>query len=241
MPEVSTICRAIRQTVMSLPRWTPLARIAAEPASGGALPRHRRRPGADRRAARRTLACRRRRARSCSASARRYALVACVTGRPSEVAREIVGVDGLTYVGEHGLELDPTAQEWAERIHGVRGRGAVAGVEAKPLSVAFHYRGAADPEAARERARAVAAAALRSRLQDAVGADGARGAAARRRVEGDRRAPPAARRPACSGRCMQATTRPTSTASPPSTGSRPPCASRSSRPKARPSSASAPI
>src|SRR5436305_5098568 len=36
----------------------------------------------------------------------RYGLVACVTGRPSAVAHEIVGVDELTYVGEHGLELD---------------------------------------------------------------------------------------------------------------------------------------
>src|SRR5437773_2286360 len=35
----------------------------------------------------------------------RYALVACVSGRPSQVAEEIVGVEGIRYVGEHGLEL----------------------------------------------------------------------------------------------------------------------------------------
>jgi trehalose 6-phosphate phosphatase len=39
--------------------------------------------------------------------ATRYGLVACVTGRTGEVARAIVGVPELTYVGEHGLELDP--------------------------------------------------------------------------------------------------------------------------------------
>ena len=47
-----------------------------------------------------------------------YGLVACVTGRSSELARTIVGVDELTYAGEHGLELDPSARAWASRIHG---------------------------------------------------------------------------------------------------------------------------
>jgi trehalose 6-phosphate phosphatase len=90
----------------------------------------------------------------------RYGLVACVTGRPSEVAREIVGVDGLTYVGEHGLELDPEAAEWAERIHGFAVEVPWVDVEVKPLSVAFHYRSAPDPGAAREQLEAVAAGAL---------------------------------------------------------------------------------
>jgi trehalose-phosphatase len=90
----------------------------------------------------------------------RYALVACVTGRPSEVAREIVGVEGLTYVGEHGLELDPAAQRWAEPIHGFAIEVPWIDVEVKPLSVAFHYRAAPDPEEAREQLEAVAAGAL---------------------------------------------------------------------------------
>jgi trehalose-phosphatase len=89
-----------------------------------------------------------------------YALVACVTGRPSDVAREIVGVDGLTYVGEHGLELDPEAKEWAERIHGFAVEVPWLDVEVKPLSVAFHYREAPDPATAREQLEPVAAAAL---------------------------------------------------------------------------------
>jgi trehalose-phosphatase len=89
-----------------------------------------------------------------------YALVACVTGRPTEVAREIVGVDGLTYVGEHGLELAPEAKKWAEPIHGFAVEVPWVDVEVKPLSVAFHYRTAPDAELAREELEGVAAAAL---------------------------------------------------------------------------------
>jgi trehalose 6-phosphate phosphatase len=78
----------------------------------------------------------------------RYALVACVSGRPGERAREIVGVPTLTYVGEHGLELDPEAARWAPRIHSF---AAEAGwpAEDKPLSAAFHYRTAPDHDEAR--------------------------------------------------------------------------------------------
>jgi trehalose 6-phosphate phosphatase len=89
----------------------------------------------------------------------RYALVTCVTGRPTEVAREIVGVEGLTYVGEHGLELAPEAKRWAEPIHGFATEVPWVDVEVKPLSVAFHYRTAPDAELAREELEGVAAAA----------------------------------------------------------------------------------
>ncbi len=37
----------------------------------------------------------------------RYALVACISGRSGVDARRVVGVDGLRYVGSHGLELAP--------------------------------------------------------------------------------------------------------------------------------------
>lgn len=92
--------------------------------------------------------------------ATRYALVACVTGRPSDVARAIVGVDGLTYVGEHGLELDARAREWATRIHAFARGVAWQFLEEKRLSSAFHYRRAADPEAARLALERVASDAL---------------------------------------------------------------------------------
>jgi trehalose-phosphatase len=88
----------------------------------------------------------------------RYRLVACVTGRESSVAREIVGVPELTYVGEHGLELDPRAQEWGPRIHAFADE-APWPEERKPLSVAFHYRTAADHGAARATLETIAAAA----------------------------------------------------------------------------------
>ena len=98
--------------------------------------------------------------------ARRYALVACVTGRPSAVAREVVGVPELVYAGEHGLELEPSAVGWAERIHAFAA-GSEAEVEWKPLSVAYHYRGAGDPVGARSALadveRAAAAEGFRTR------------------------------------------------------------------------------
>jgi len=98
--------------------------------------------------------------------AARYALVACVTGRPSAVAREVVGVPELVYAGEHGLELDPAAAGWAARIDAFAARWD-AEVERKPLSVSYHYRSAADPAAARsalaEVERAAAAEGFRTR------------------------------------------------------------------------------
>ena len=93
-----------------------------------------------------------------------YGLVACVSGRPGEVARAIVGVPELTYVGEHGLELDPRASEWAERIRAFANDVAWP-AEEKPVSVAFHYRTAPDHEAARRELAHVAADAEREGLK----------------------------------------------------------------------------
>ena len=80
----------------------------------------------------------------------RYALVACVTGRPAAVAETIVGVPELTLVGEHGLELEPAAAAWAPRIHAFA-ETVDWPAEDKPLSAAFHFRTAPDPQAARAR------------------------------------------------------------------------------------------
>lgn len=76
-----------------------------------------------------------------------YALVGCLTGRPTEVAREIVGVPELEYIGEHGLELAAAAAEWSDSIDRVV---AAAGwpAERKRLTASFHYRTAADEDAA---------------------------------------------------------------------------------------------
>ena len=102
--------------------------------------------------------------RSLSAIKRGGAYVAIVSGRGARVARAMVGLRGITYVGIHGLE-------WYEqgRLHHVPGLGraqrAVARlnkllaprlerlgitVETKDVAIAFHVRRAPDPEAARQ-------------------------------------------------------------------------------------------
>jgi trehalose 6-phosphate phosphatase len=78
---------------------------------------------------------------------RRYGLVACVSGRTTAEARRIVGVPGLTYVGEHGLELAPEAERWRETLDEFTA-GVDWPAERKRLSVSFHWRTAADPAAA---------------------------------------------------------------------------------------------
>jgi trehalose 6-phosphate phosphatase len=77
----------------------------------------------------------------------RYALVACISGRTGEDARRLVGVDGVRYVGVHGLELAPEAEQWRGPL---REFASAAGwpVEDKGLAVVFHYRGAEDEAAA---------------------------------------------------------------------------------------------
>jgi trehalose 6-phosphate phosphatase len=87
-----------------------------------------------------------------------YGLVACVSGRPGEVARAIVGVPDLVYVGEHGLELHPDAPAWAPRIRAFAERAGWP-AEEKPLAAAFHYRTAPDHDAARHVLARIAAAA----------------------------------------------------------------------------------
>jgi trehalose 6-phosphate phosphatase len=79
----------------------------------------------------------------------RYLLVACVSGRPSAEAAELVGVEGISYVGNHGLELDPRRDDLVALV--ARFRDDVADewpLEDKVLSLSFHYRLAEDEEAA---------------------------------------------------------------------------------------------
>ena len=78
----------------------------------------------------------------------RYALVACVSGRAGGDAARVVGAAGVQYVGAHGLELDPEAPAWRERL--VRFAGTVDWpLEDKGVTLTFHYRTAPDREAAR--------------------------------------------------------------------------------------------
>jgi len=89
-----------------------------------------------------------------------YLLVACISGRAGEEAARLVGVEGIRYVGNHGLELDERAAELAAQIAAFRDSVALP-VEDKSLSLSYHYRGAENEEMARaeleeiaERARA---------------------------------------------------------------------------------------
>jgi trehalose 6-phosphate phosphatase len=81
--------------------------------------------------------------------AERYALVACVSGRTGEDARRMVGVDGVRYVGVHGLELAPDADRWRDEVHSFAATVDWP-VEDKGLTVSFHYRQADDEDAALE-------------------------------------------------------------------------------------------
>jgi trehalose 6-phosphate phosphatase len=96
----------------------------------------------------------------------RYLLVACVSGRPGVQARELVGVAGIRYVGNHGLELHPGAALAADAV--ARFRDEVDGlwpVEDKGLTLSYHYRQAADEKAARAILTRVAAAAEEAGLE----------------------------------------------------------------------------
>jgi len=92
----------------------------------------------------------------------RYGLVACISGRPGEDAARIVGVEGIRYVGEHGLELEPEAEEWAERLAAFA-RGVEWPAEGgKRLTLSFHFRTAPEGE---EYLHEVAKRALERRLR----------------------------------------------------------------------------
>ena len=71
-----------------------------------------------------------------------YALVAVVSGRAGEDVRARVGLDGIVYVGSHGLELTPRAERWRAAL-----AAFAAGapwpqeqIEFKGLGVSFHFR-----------------------------------------------------------------------------------------------------
>jgi trehalose 6-phosphate phosphatase len=81
--------------------------------------------------------------------AQRYGLVACISGRTGEDARRLVGVDGIRYVGTHGLELEPAAERWRDALHDFAA-SVDWPVEDKGLSVSFHYREAENEEEALE-------------------------------------------------------------------------------------------
>jgi trehalose 6-phosphate phosphatase len=97
----------------------------------------------------------------------RLDLVAVVSGRPAREARDMVGVEGLVYVGNHGLERlqdgrvvvhpaalpyqEPMRAAMAELQSRLSAQQALAGffVEDKGVSFSLHYRACPDPAQAR--------------------------------------------------------------------------------------------
>ena len=95
--------------------------------------------------------------------ARRYGMVACVSGRRAADARRIVAIGSLIYLGNHGgevlrpgstePEMDPELAGWARRIADFAAsagegelRRARIRTEDKDVIAAFHWRGAPDEE-----------------------------------------------------------------------------------------------
>ena len=93
----------------------------------------------------------------------RYALVACVSGRPGAEVERMLSVQGVAIVGEHGLELAPEAERWAETVSAFA-RGVDWPAERKPLTLSFHFRRSDDEAAARAYLQRVAEAAEREGL-----------------------------------------------------------------------------
>lgn len=113
----------------------------------------------------------------------RFALVACVSGRQAIQARRIVGLDGLTYVGNHGAEsLEPGAEAaemlpdvaaWAPRVRAFAVRELSRHADAEAAGVwiedkgpiqALHWREAADPDAAERIVAAISTEAVEDGL-----------------------------------------------------------------------------
>lgn len=116
-----------------------------------------------------------------AALARRYALVAFVSGRRALDARRVVGIDEATYVGNHGFELlgpgeedvalDPAVGQRAERVQRFAATLDSARLDAVGLRLedkgpiqALHWRGAPSAAAAELQAKEVAALAQESGL-----------------------------------------------------------------------------
>jgi trehalose 6-phosphate phosphatase len=113
---------------------------------------------------------------------KRFGLVACVSGRRAAEARRLVGVEGIAYAGNHGLELllpgeqaprpDPSLKERegdAAAFAAGLDRGELAGaglrLEDKGPIQALHWRAAKDERVAEARAHEIAAEGGRAGLE----------------------------------------------------------------------------
>jgi trehalose 6-phosphate phosphatase len=110
--------------------------------------------------------------------AARYALVGCVSGRRAVEARELVALESLLYIGNHGFERLLPGEQDAQLDPTLRGRESAArdffdrhldpdALEAAGLRIedkgpirALHWRGAAEESAAEATARRIAVDAV---------------------------------------------------------------------------------
>jgi trehalose 6-phosphate phosphatase len=108
--------------------------------------------------------------------ARRFGLVACITGRSAADARRLVGVGGIAYAGSHGAELlepgaarprtDEAFKRWEGQVKSFAAerdtpelRRLRVRIEDKGPIAAFHWRGVPDEDAAHSRLEQLAAEA----------------------------------------------------------------------------------
>jgi trehalose 6-phosphate phosphatase len=117
-----------------------------------------------------------------AALSKRYALVGCISGRQATEARRLVGLDGIAYAGNHGLELllpgdgaprpDPSLAGRERQAAGFMAevdpdRLEAAGLrqEDKGAIQALHWRGAEDESDAESRAHEIAIEAGKAGLE----------------------------------------------------------------------------
>lgn len=108
--------------------------------------------------------------------AKRYGLVACVSGRRCSSARQIVAIGSIAYVGNHGgellwggsteVEVLPELADWTDRVQAFARSSLTRETERlrirsedKGAIVALHWRGAPDEQAASLLVHEIAAAA----------------------------------------------------------------------------------
>ncbi len=107
------------------------------------------------------------------AVARRYAIVGCISGRQAAIARRIVAIGSIAYVGNHGSELlapggagveidpefaehEPAVKEFARAAYTPELQRLRVRAEDKQAIAALHWRGAPDEDAAEDAVRAIA-------------------------------------------------------------------------------------
>jgi len=107
------------------------------------------------------------------AVAKRYAVVACISGRRSSTARQMVSLGTISYLGNHGsellaaggteVEIDPeiaayeqTVRDFAEAAYTPGLQRLRVRTEDKHVIKAFHWRGAPDEDAAEAAVRDIA-------------------------------------------------------------------------------------